>query len=39
VFGKSNLIFTLARSDGLVMVPLDLNGLQAGDPVDVWLWE
>lgn len=38
-FGKSNMIFTLVRSDGLVMVPLDLNGLQAGDPVEVWLWE
>lgn len=39
LFGKSNMIFTLARSDGLVMVPLDLNGLQAGDEVEVWRWE
>ncbi len=39
LFGKSNMIFTLARSDGLVMVPLDLNGLQAGDEVAVWRWE
>lgn len=39
LFGKSNMIFTLARSDGLVMVPLDLNGLQAGDSVEVWRWE
>lgn len=39
LFGKSNLIFTLARSDGLVMVPLDLNGLQAGDRVEVWRWD
>lgn len=39
LFGKSNMIFTLARSDGLVMVPLDLNGLQAGEVVEVWRWE
>jgi molybdopterin molybdotransferase len=37
VFGKSNLIFTLARADGLVRIPPDANGLPAGEPVDVWL--
>lgn len=37
VFGKSNLIFTLARADGLVRIPADDNGLPAGAPVDVVL--
>lgn len=37
IFGKSNLIFTLARADGLVRIPPDANGLPAGEPVDVWL--
>ena len=37
VFGKSNLIYTLVRADGLVIVPLDDNGLSEGDPVDVQL--
>ena len=35
VFGKSNLIFTLVRADGLASVPLDSGGLYAGDPVSV----
>lgn len=38
VFGKSNLIYTLARADGLVHVPLDLGGLYAGDQVEVKLF-
>ena len=33
VFGKSNLIFTLIRADGLVQVPLDKAGLYAGEVV------
>ena len=37
VFGKSNLIFTLARADGLVCIPADANGLAAGDTVEVHL--
>ena len=37
VFGKSNLIFTLARADGLVRIPADANGLAAGDTVEVHL--
>lgn len=36
VFGKSNLIFTLARADGLVRIPPDANGLSAGEMVDVF---
>jgi molybdopterin molybdotransferase len=38
VFGKSNLIFTLIRSDGLVHVPLDRGGLYAGEDVPVRLY-
>ena len=38
VFGKSNLIFTLIRADGLVKVPLDKAGLYAGEEVDVRLF-
>ncbi|HEX7973686.1 MAG TPA: gephyrin-like molybdotransferase Glp, partial [Anaerolineales bacterium] len=37
VFGKSNLIFTLARADGLVRIPPDATGLEAGQPVAVVL--
>jgi molybdopterin molybdotransferase len=35
IFGESNLIFTLVRSDGLIVVPLDRNGLGAGERVRV----
>lgn len=38
VFGKSNLIYTMARADGLVRVPLDLAGLYAGAMVEVSLF-
>jgi len=37
IFFKSNLIFTLARADGLVHIPADANGLPAGSPVQVEL--
>ncbi|MFN2144144.1 MAG: molybdopterin-binding protein, partial [Anaerolineales bacterium] len=37
VFGKSNLIFTLVRAEGLVKVPADANGLAAGSRVSVYL--
>jgi molybdopterin molybdotransferase len=37
LFGKSNLIFTLSRADGLVRVPPDATGLHAGDRVAVTL--
>jgi len=36
VFGKSNLIFSLARADGLVRIPTDANGLSAGEVVEVY---
>lgn len=35
VFGKSNLIYTLVNADGLIKVPLNKNGLQAGEWVHV----
>ena len=38
VFGKSNLIYTLVRSDGIVKVPLDRSGLYAGEMVDVRMY-
>lgn len=38
VFGKSNLIFTLARANGLVKIPADANGLGAGQQVPVLLF-
>jgi molybdopterin molybdotransferase len=38
VFGKSNLIYTLVRSDGLVKVDLDNGGLEAGESVEVRLF-
>lgn len=38
VFGKSNLIFTLIRADGLVRIPTTAVGLPAGTLVDVRLF-
>jgi molybdopterin molybdotransferase len=38
VFGKSNLIFTLARADGYVRIDPDATGLSAGDSVEVILY-
>jgi len=37
VFGKSNLIFTLVRADGMVRIPPDATGLEAGQTVEVYL--
>ena len=37
IFSKSNLIFSLARADGLVRVPQDANGLAADELVTVEL--
>lgn len=37
VFGRSNLIFILARSDGLVKIPAAATGIEAGTPVNVRL--
>ncbi len=37
IFGKSNLIFTLVRADGLIVIPLDQSGVGAGATVRVML--
>ncbi|MBN2548947.1 MAG: molybdopterin molybdenumtransferase MoeA [Anaerolineales bacterium] len=37
VFGKSNMIFILARADGLVKIPAAATGLTSGDLVEVYL--
>lgn len=36
VFGKSNLIFSLVRADGLVRIPPDANGLAADEMVEIY---
>jgi molybdopterin molybdotransferase len=36
IFGKSNLVFSLAQADGLVRIPPDATGLSAGELVDVY---
>jgi molybdopterin molybdotransferase len=38
IFGKSNLIFTLVRADGLVRIPAEANGLAANTLVEVLLF-
>lgn len=38
VFGKSNQIYTMARADGMLHVPLDKAGLYTGDLVSVRLF-
>jgi len=37
IFGKSNLIFTLAAADGLLRISPDATGLSAGEAVEVIL--
>jgi molybdopterin molybdotransferase len=37
IFGKSNLIFTIAGCDGYVRVPPAANGISAGETVKVYL--
>jgi molybdopterin molybdotransferase len=37
IFGKSNLIFTLASADGLLRIAPDATGLSAGEMVEVLL--
>ncbi len=37
VLGKSNLIFTLVHANGLVKIPLDIQGLRSGEIVTVQL--
>jgi len=37
IFGKSNLIFTLAGADGLLRIPPDATGVSAGEIVEIML--
>jgi molybdopterin molybdotransferase len=37
IFGKSNLIFSLAAADGLVRIPPDATGVSTGETVEVVL--
>jgi molybdopterin molybdotransferase len=37
VFGKSNLIFSFTKADGLVRIPPDATGISAGEMVEVVL--
>ncbi len=37
VLGKSNLIYTLVNADGAIKIPLDANGLRAGEWVTVMI--
>jgi molybdopterin molybdotransferase len=37
IFGKSNLIFTLASADGLLRIHPDATGLSAGETVEIML--
>ncbi|HEY8691305.1 MAG TPA: gephyrin-like molybdotransferase Glp [Chloroflexota bacterium] len=38
VFGKSNLIFTMVKASGMIHVPLDRSGIEAGELADVRLF-
>ena len=38
LFGKSGLLNTLVKSDGLVRIPAEYEGLENGTAVDVILW-
>ena len=38
IFGKSNLIYTLVKSDGMVRIDLDKGGLSEGEWVQVILF-
>jgi molybdopterin molybdotransferase len=39
IYGKSNLIFTLVRADGMVCIPADATGLSAGQEVEVIIFQ
>lgn len=38
LLGKSGLIATMVKADGLVRVPLEREGVEVGEPVEVWTW-
>lgn len=37
IFSRSNLIFSLIKADGLARIPIDMNGVEAGELIDVVL--
>jgi molybdopterin molybdotransferase len=37
VLGKSGLLRTLLQSDGLLVIPADVEGFREGEEVDVWI--
>jgi molybdopterin molybdotransferase len=37
-FGKSGLLNTFAASDGMIRVPAEREGFEAGETVEVILW-
>ncbi len=39
IFGRSGMLRTLAQADGIVIVPAEKEGLSAGEPVEVILWD
>lgn len=39
IFYKSNLIFSLVRADGLIHIPAEANGLEAGELVKVEIFQ
>jgi molybdopterin molybdotransferase len=36
LFGKSGAISTMVRGDGLIRIPMDTEGIQEGEEVEVW---
>lgn len=39
ILGKSGLLNTLVRSDGYIRVPVGLDGCEAGEVAEVYLWQ
>ncbi|MBA4395741.1 MAG: molybdopterin molybdenumtransferase MoeA, partial [Desulfobacca sp.] len=38
ILGKSGLISTMVRADGMIRIEQNCEGLEKGDWVDVWLF-
>lgn len=39
IFGRSGMLRTLSEADGLLVIPAAIEGLSAGQTVDITLWE
>ena len=39
VFGRSGMLRTLAEADGLLVIPAESEGLNAGTIVEITLWD